>query len=154
MRVVLVVGVLTTLARGLSAQTSADSAALQWTAVPSHLPAGAQVAIVSGDPTKPVLTTADLMMPDGYTMPAHFHPVDEQVEVLEGTLLIGIGDVMDRGKAMQANMGDASVLHPGTQHYFIAKGRTRIRVTFMGPYTVTYVGADHTAGEVLYPFGH
>ena len=154
MRVVLVVGVLTTLARGLSAQTSADSAALQWTAVPSHLPAGAQVAIVSGDPTKPVLTTADLMMPDGYTMPAHFHPVDEQVEVLEGTLLIGIGDVMDRGKAMQANMGDASMLHPGTQHYFIAKGRTRIRVTFMGPYTVTYVGADHTAGEVLYPFGH
>jgi quercetin dioxygenase-like cupin family protein len=154
MRVVLVVAMLAALARGISAQTSADTAALHWTGVPSHLPAGAQVAIVSGDPTKPVLTTADLMMPDGYTMPVHFHPVDEQVEVLEGTLLIGVGDVMDPGKAMQANMGDATMLHPGAQHYFIAKGRTRVRVTFMGPYTVTYVGVDHTAGEVFYPFGH
>jgi quercetin dioxygenase-like cupin family protein len=154
MRVVLVAGLLAALARGLSAQTAPDTAALHWTAVPSHLPAGAQVAIVSGDPTKAVLTTADLMMPDGYTMPAHFHPVDEQVEVLEGTLLIGVGAVMDHDKAMQANTGDTTVLHPGTQHYFIAKGRTRVRVTFMGPYTVTYVGADPPAGEVLYPFGH
>jgi quercetin dioxygenase-like cupin family protein len=154
MRVVLVAGMLAALARGLNAQTAADTAALHWTAVPSHLPAGAQVAIVSGDPTKAVLTTADLMMPDGYTMPAHFHPVEEQVEVLEGTLLIGVGEVMDQDKAMQANAGDMTMLHPGTQHYFIAKGRTRVRVTFMGPYTVTYVGADHIAGEVFYPFGH
>jgi quercetin dioxygenase-like cupin family protein len=154
MRVLLVAGMLAVLARGLSAQTPEDTAAPRWTAVPSHLPRGAQVAIVSGDPTKAVLTTADLMMPDGYTMPAHFHPVDEQVEVLEGALLIGIGEVMNPEKATQANVGDVTMLHPGAQHYFIAKGRTRVRVTFMGPYTVTYVGADHTAGQVFYPFGH
>ena len=73
---------------------------------------------------------------------------------MEGSLLVGVGDAIDPGTAVQANAGDASTLHPGTRHYFIARGKTRIRVTFVGPYTVTYVDADRSAGEAFYPFGH
>jgi quercetin dioxygenase-like cupin family protein len=43
----------------------------------------------------PGMTVVELIMPDGYRMPPHSHPEDEHVEVLEGALLIGIGDRLD-----------------------------------------------------------
>jgi quercetin dioxygenase-like cupin family protein len=152
-RVVLVIGVLSALAGDLRAQTATDTVALRWSSVPSHLPSGAQVAVVSGDPTKPVLTTVELIMPSGYGIPPHYHPVDESVEVIEGALLVGVGDVTDPGKAMRANAGDASTLNPGTHHYIIAAETARIRVTFMGPYTVTYVQTGQASERSIFPPG-
>jgi quercetin dioxygenase-like cupin family protein len=150
--VALAFGVLAALAGELSAQ-SADTVALHWTAVPSHLPSGAQVAVVSGDPTKPVLTTVEVIMPSGYGIPPHYHPVDESIEVIEGALLVGVGDEMDPGKAHRANAGDASTLNPGTHHYLIAAETARVRVTFMGPYTVTYVQPGKASERSIFPPG-
>jgi quercetin dioxygenase-like cupin family protein len=151
--VVLTVGVLVALAAELSAQDAADAPALKWTSVPSHLPSGAQVAVVSGDPTKPVLTTVELIMPSGYGIPPHYHPVDESIEVIEGAVLIGVGDEMDPGKAHRANAGDASTLNPGSHHYIISAETARVRVTFMGPYTVTYVQTGQAGGRSIFPSG-
>ncbi len=153
-RVGLAVGVLGAVAGELPAQNAADTVALSWSSVPSHLPSGAQVAVVSGDPTKPVLTTVEVVMPSGYGIPPHYHPVDEQIEVVEGALLVGVGDDMDPGKAVRAGPGDESTLHPGTHHYIIAGETTRLRVTFMGPYTVTYVQTAQVPGRSIFPPGY
>ena len=48
-------------------------------------------------------------MPDGYRMPPHSHPGDEFVEVKEGTLLVGIGDVLDPAHTMRVEVGDTGV---------------------------------------------
>jgi quercetin dioxygenase-like cupin family protein len=152
-RVGLAVGVFAAVAGELPAQSAADTVALSWSSVPSHLPSGAQVAVVSGDPTKPVLTTVEVVMPSGYGIPPHYHPVDEQIEVVEGALLVGVGDDMDPGKAVTASAGAESTLHPGTHHYIIAAETTRIRVTFMGPYTVTYLPTAQTPERAIFPPG-
>jgi quercetin dioxygenase-like cupin family protein len=149
----LAVGVFTALAGNLSAQSATDTVALRWTSVPSHLPSGAQVAVVTGDPTKPVLTTVEVIMPSGYGIPPHYHPVDESIEVIEGAVLVGVGDEMDPAKAMRANAGDATTLHPGAHHYLIAAETARVRVTFMGPYTVTYVQTGQASERSIFPPG-
>jgi hypothetical protein len=40
--------------------------AMQWGPAPAILPAGAKLAVLDGDPTKPGLFTMRLSMPDGY----------------------------------------------------------------------------------------
>ena len=141
------------LAGDLRAQAE-HTAALQWSQVPAILPPGARIAVVSGDPTVAGPTTVELIMPGGYRMPPHSHPVDEFVEVKEGTLLVGIGDQMDPRKTMRAEVGDTGTAPAGAHHYTIAEGTTRVRVTFMGPYTITYVHASQAPRRHNFPFGY
>jgi len=55
-----------------------------------------------GDPAEPGRSTIQLSMPNGYTMSPHFHPTDERVQVVQGTLLIGMGDRLDAKKTLLA----------------------------------------------------
>ena len=98
------------------------------------------------------MTTIELIMPDGYRMPPHSHPVDEHVEVLEGALLVGIGDKLDVRRTMRAEVGDTGTAPAGARHYTIARGTTRVRVTFMGPYTITYVNAWQAPRRTAFPY--
>src|SRR5688572_14835574 len=60
---------------------------------PPSLPPGAEVAVLAGDPSKSGMAfTIRAKLPDGYTVPPHWHPTDENVTVLKGTLLIGRGN--------------------------------------------------------------
>jgi uncharacterized protein (DUF1330 family) len=47
---------------------------VKWGPVPPNIPAGAQIAIISGDPGKEGLYVIRLKMPAGYKVPAHWHP--------------------------------------------------------------------------------
>lgn len=82
------------LAAHAMAQTSETPAALKWS-VPTLLPPGARLAVVSGDPTASGECILEISMPDSYRLPPHFHPSYEHVEVREGTLLAGMGDRLD-----------------------------------------------------------
>src|SRR5262245_51613851 len=77
---------------------------LQWKANPA-LPSGAMTAVVNGDPTKPGLYVIRAKMPDGYKVPPHWHPSDENVTVLQGTMLIGTGDKLDLSKTKEVTAG-------------------------------------------------
>jgi hypothetical protein len=142
------------LAGTLAAQDSTAPRPLKWVAVPPILAPGAQIAVVSGDPTAPGPVTIELLMPDGYRMPPHSHPGDERVEVLQGTLLIGLGDKLDPKRTMPAQVGDTGTAPAGARHFTIAKGVTRIRVTFTGPYTITYVNAYEVPRQPAFPIGY
>ena len=142
------------LACPLAAQDSTSAQPLKWAAVPPILARGAQIAVVSGDPTAPGPCTVELIMPDGYRMPPHSHPVDEHVQVLEGTLLIGLGDKLDARHTMPAQPGDTGTAPAGARHFTIAKGVTRIRVSFMGPYTITYANAYEVPRQPSFPIGY
>jgi mannose-6-phosphate isomerase-like protein (cupin superfamily) len=142
------------LAGSLAAQAPADALPLRWGTAPPILPPGARLAVVSGDPTQAGWSTIELIMPDGYRMPPHSHPVDEVVEVKEGTLLVGIGDALDPTHTIRVEVGDTGTAPAGAHHYTIAKGRTRVRVRFMGPYTITYVHAHQAPRRPNFPFGY
>lgn len=127
------------LTENVVAQASGPNESLQWIPVPPILPPGALIAVVSGDPTGPGRCTVELAMPDGYLMPPHSHPGDELVEVVSGTLLVGMGDRTDVRKTQAVGVGDTGTAPAGMHHYTIAQGQTTVRVIFMGPYTITYV---------------
>jgi quercetin dioxygenase-like cupin family protein len=128
-------------AAGAMAQTSDSGAALKWF-VPPLLPPGARLAVVSGDPTAPGECTLELSMPNGYRLPPHYHPSYEHVEVREGTLLVGMGDRLDPQRTRPLAAGDSATAPAGMHHFSIAQGRTELSVTFMGPYTITYLRAE------------
>lgn len=138
---------------GAMAQASANPAALHWL-VPDVLPPGALLAVIRGDPTAPGESTLQLAMPDGYRIPPHFHPSFEHVEVKEGTLLAGMGDRLDPKRTRALTAGDSATAPAGMHHFSIAKGRTVLLVTFMGPYTITYVRAEDAPRRRGFPFGY
>ena len=64
----------------------------QWGPAPPFIPAGAQIAVLAGDPTKPVPYAVRLKFPANYTIAAHSHPTDEHVVVTSGAFTVGMGD--------------------------------------------------------------
>jgi quercetin dioxygenase-like cupin family protein len=138
---------------GAVAQASAGAKSLHWT-VPPVLPPGALIAVVSGDPTTPGEFTLMVSMPNGYSIPPHSHPSDEHVEVHEGTLLVGVGDRLDPKLTQALAAGDSATAPAGIHHFSIAKGRTVLSVTFMGPYTITYLRAEDAPRPRTFPFGY
>src|SRR5438045_898101 len=55
---------------------------IQWKDGPAALPAGAQMAVLEGDPSKEGFFVFRGKMPDGYKVPPHWHPVAERITVL------------------------------------------------------------------------
>ena len=127
--------------------------AVRWMPAPALFPRGAQVAVLSGDPFKPVVLKVLISMPDGYRMPPHFHATDEHVEVRQGTFLVGMGDKLDVKKTLALAVGDTATAPAGTHHFFVTKGVTIVSVTIMGPYVLTYV---HPRDEPwgVFPYGY
>ena len=125
-----------------TAAASGDSAmagAREWAPAPPIFPAGAKMAVISGDPGKEGLFTVELSFPDGYKVPPHFHPTDESVTVQEGTFLVGMGDKLDPKKTKEMKKGDSGSLPAGTHHFAIARGPTIVSVSAQGPFAMTYV---------------
>jgi quercetin dioxygenase-like cupin family protein len=127
--------------------------AVQWMPAPALFPRGAQIAVLSGDPFKPVVLKTLISMPDGYRMPPHFHATDEHIEVRQGTFLVGMGDKLDAKKTIPLAVGDTATAPAGMHHYSVAKGATIVAVTIMGPYIMTYV---HPKDEPwgVFPYGY
>jgi quercetin dioxygenase-like cupin family protein len=138
---------------GCSVRDPAGAAPVQWI-VPPVLPPGALISVVSGDPTRAGEFTLLVSMPDGYRIPPHSHPSYEHVEVREGTLLVGTGDRLDRKMTQALAAGDSATAPAGINHFSIAKGRTLLSATFMGPYTITYLRAEDAPQLRTFPFGY
>ena len=112
---------------------------LTWMDAPPGLPAGAKVAVLSGDPSKEGLFSIRLKFPPNYIIPAHSHPSDEHVAVLSGTLALGMGDKLDSKKMKSLSAGGYALLPQNMNHYAMAKGETIIQLYSMGPFAITYV---------------
>src|SRR6185312_7662503 len=66
---------------------------IQWGPAPPFVPAGAQLAVIEGDPMAHTGDyTVRLKMPDGYKIAPHWHPKRENVTVIQGSLKVGMGD--------------------------------------------------------------
>jgi len=142
------------LAAALQAQATPmeKPAAPKWGPAPAVFPAGARMAVVSGDPGKAEPFVVELAMPSGYQIPPHFHPTDEIVEVKKGTLLVGMGDKLDLAKAKPMKAGDKGTVPAKAHHFAAAQGATFISVSAMGPFALTYVNpADDPQKQVAKP---
>src|SRR5690242_13927115 len=67
---------------------------INWKPAP-NLPAGTQVAVLTGDPASEGPFVLRLKFPDGTKIMPHWHPTTENVTVLSGELHLGMGDKFD-----------------------------------------------------------
>jgi hypothetical protein len=130
----------TVMGRAGQAHTMIKPNEIKWAPAPPSLPAGAQAAILDGDPSKAGRPfTLRLKMPDGYKIPPHWHPTDENVTTLEGVFMMGVGAKFDRAAAREMPVGAYAKMPEGLRHYASAKGETIIQVHGVGPFEITYV---------------
>jgi quercetin dioxygenase-like cupin family protein len=115
---------------------------MKWGPAPPGLPAGAELAVVSGDPSKEGLPfTMRAKFPDGYQVPPHWHPTDENVTVIQGTINLGEGDKFDRSATKALPAGSFAVMPKGMHHFAWANGETIVQIHGIGPFAITYVNA-------------
>jgi quercetin dioxygenase-like cupin family protein len=101
--------------------------------------AGAQFAVLAGDPTKPGPYTIRLKLLANASVPPHFHGDTENVTVISGSLWVGVGDKVDQSKMVQLPAGSFVSIPQGVHHYAMAKEDTIVQVHGTGPFTVTAV---------------
>jgi hypothetical protein len=112
---------------------------LQWAAIPV-LPPGAKLAVVNGDPTKPGESYVfRLQLPDGYKVPPHWHPTDENVTVLQGAMSFGTGERFDASALKEAPAGSFTRMPKEMRHFAVARGQTVIQLHGIGPFEIHYV---------------
>ena len=115
--------------------------AIKWGPAPPALPPGAQAAILAGDPRKSGPYVIRTKFPDGYRVPPHWHPTDENVTVIKGTFMIGTGEKFDTAKMEALPSGSYMKMPKTMRHFAMAKGETIVQVHGMGPFEINYVNA-------------
>ena len=115
---------------------------IKWGPAPPGLPAGAKVAVLMGDPSKPLPYVLRAKMPDGYKVPPHWHPSTENVTVLKGTLMMGKGEKFSADDSEALTAGSFVSMPKEMRHFAWAKGETIIQVHGTGPFDITYVNPD------------
>ena len=106
---------------------------------PASLPPGATLAVLSGDPSKSEPFVVRLQAPAGYTVPPHWHPTDEHVSVLAGTLAAGMGDAIDKSAMTDLPPGGYALMPAMMHHYVVAKTAVTLQVHGVGPFAINYV---------------
>ena len=114
---------------------------VKWGPAPPSLPAGAKLAVLSGNPFKAEPFVIRAKLPDGYKVPPHWHPTDENVTVIEGTFMAGKGERFNADASEALPAGSFVKMPKEMRHFAWAKGETIIQIHGIGPFEITYVNA-------------
>jgi quercetin dioxygenase-like cupin family protein len=130
---------------GLAQEPAASShvmvaaADITWGPAPPALPKGAMIALLSGDPGSSGPFTVRAKLPAGYRIPPHWHPTDEHLTVLSGTVALGMGDKVDPAMMKELTAGGYAMMTSPMRHYLEAKTEVILQVNGTGPFIVNYV---------------
>ena len=111
---------------------------LKWEDV-AALPPGAKIAVIEGKMNQEGPITARVKLPANYKIAPHYHPVQERVTVLSGTVHIGMGDQLDPQKTTAMGPGTVLLMPPKMHHFAWTNEETVFQLNVTGPWGVTYV---------------
>jgi quercetin dioxygenase-like cupin family protein len=123
------------IASAAEAPTIVTPSSIHWQAGTGPLK-GTQVAVLAGDPSKAGLYIVRVRVPSGLVFAPHFHREAENVTVLQGMLMVGLGNTVVKSKMTALPAGSFVMVPPNVHHYAMAKGLTIIEITGMGPRTM------------------
>jgi quercetin dioxygenase-like cupin family protein len=105
----------------------------------SALPKGAEIAFLSGDPTKSDVIVERLKMPPNYQIPPHTHPYSETVTILSGRARLGFGDKVDPSATLDKS--GTLYMNPARNPHYVVTGAEEaiIQVQFVGPGVIDYL---------------
>jgi quercetin dioxygenase-like cupin family protein len=105
---------------------------LKW--VDNPAPAGAQTAVLFGDPTKPGPYVMRVKFPPNTKNPPHTHPDNRQATVISGTWYFGQGDKLDTEKATTLPAGTFFTEQANSVHYnFTTSEQVIVQISGTGP---------------------
>jgi quercetin dioxygenase-like cupin family protein len=104
-----------------------------------------KIAILQGDPMTPGRSyTARLSCTDGAKIAPHWHPSTENVTVIKGTFLLGMGSKWDEASMKEFPVGAFVSAPPQMRHYAQCKGDSVVQVNGIAPLVINFVGPDDT----------
>lgn len=143
-----VIGVLTALLLSTGSAMAADEIDahkvflpqdMQWDTGPASLPAGAQMAVLYGDPQKPGAFVLRMKLPKGYKIAPHMHKQPEILTVISGNLSLGLGPAADKAPVQSLPAGSFSSMPHGVAHYALVNEDTIVQINADGPWGLDYV---------------
>jgi uncharacterized RmlC-like cupin family protein len=106
---------------------------------------GMQIAAIHGDPNaESGMYVIRLRFPAGYRFPAHWHPNAENLTVLSGELLLGMGEKEDAAKLASFKPGTFMHIPGKMPHFGGAKGTTVIQLHGQAPFKIELVKTTTT----------
>lgn len=114
-------------------------AQLTWGEGPPSLPKGGLMAVLSGDPSKPGEYTLRAKLPAGYRIAPHWHPTDEHVTVLSGSVAFGMGDKTAEAEMKVLPVGGYAMMPASMHHYFAVRTAAVVQVHGVGPFQINYI---------------
>jgi quercetin dioxygenase-like cupin family protein len=109
---------------------------LKWTPIIK----GCDLAAVSGDSNaEGAPFVLRIRCTDGTKVPAHWHPTDENLTVLKGTFLVGMGETYDENKLQTMNVGNFILMPKEMRHFAMNKGEVIVQIHGTGPFKVNWV---------------
>jgi quercetin dioxygenase-like cupin family protein len=134
-------GLLTTVAAQKSMHVIQAPKEVQWGPAPPMVPAGAQIAVLAGDPGKSAPYTVRLKFPANYAIPAHSHPTDEHVVVTSGAVTFGMGEKLSKSAAANKTLpvGGFALMPANMNHYAYTSEESTIVLYGQGPVEFKYV---------------
>ena len=112
---------------------------VKWGPAPPILPAGAQLAVLEGNPAEKGPITMRLKLPANYNIPAHWHSMTERLTVLSGSFHAGMGDKLDRQKSQTLEPGGYVMLPANMHHFAWTSAPTIVQISLDGPFDLFYV---------------
>jgi ChrR-like protein with cupin domain len=109
--------------------------AVKW----NPLAPGIQISVLSGDPSKPGPYTLRLKFSDAAHVAPHWHPDDENVTVVQGTFLAGMGEKYDAAALKEFPTGSFILMPKEMRHFAAARGETIVQLHGNGPFVINYV---------------
>lgn len=110
-----------------------------WAPAPPVLPAGAEIAVLSGNPFAEGWFVLRLKFPEGYDVPAHIHSGDELITVISGEFNIGHGKTLDRDAGTLLTAGGFVEMPAGHPHFAWTTAETVVQIHGPGPFDITYM---------------
>jgi quercetin dioxygenase-like cupin family protein len=126
--------------RAADAPTIVTPGQEQFSQAPAPFPAGVMMAVLSGNPTQAGSEyTVRVKLPAGTKLPPHTHTDSENVTVLMGSLMVGLGTTFDAAQMKALPPGSFVSVPARLPHYAMAQGDTVIQISGIGPATMTLV---------------
>lgn len=113
---------------------------MKWGPGPDALPAGAELAVLEGNPAMHGPYTMRLKVPANYKIPPHWHASPEHITVISGKFNVAKGAKEDAAvKGTELPQGSFFLLAPKSAHYAWASEETVLQFHGRGPWTINYV---------------
>ena len=102
-----------------------------------------KIAVLQGDPmTAGRSYTLRLSCTDGTKIAPHWHPTTENVTVIQGTFLLGMGAKWNDSAMKEIPTGGFASAPAQMRHYAQCKGDGVLQVNGIAPFVVNFVGPD------------